>query len=292
MKKLTINSLETFKALRDYIFVSGNEVTVHDNELYNDLSRAAENRELINKLKRENEELKNQFAEKPDFEGDQEQLRKNLEDKDKTISNYQSQVKNFEQKIQKLQDENRQLQQKVKSGSKSSKQMEELKTRIENLTEEKKELSRVNDGLKQEHKQINAKRQEMKNQVAKANAVRDKTREQLDKSLRLSGYTRLLKEALILRSFIDEPFKRQFQLEKEFGDVMSPPSVRRHLYHLTEVGLLIKPFSGQYHLPKDMFSSYDYNRPKEIMKEVVTKIMGADLGFFIQTLFGEPVNDY
>jgi len=292
IKKLFIDDENTIQYLSDIGLITvptDKEIVVHDKKIM-DIVKALETKnKRCQELENTISVLKKQQSTteiKIDYEN--EKLRKELDDKNKCVSEYQNQITNLGKQLVALKDDykkqmelNQSLQDTRKDDTKIENQLKELQDKINNLVIEKKELISVNDGLKQKHDEINKNMDMFKVQVTQANFEKDKIKQDLNKFLKLPGYNQLIKEAILLKSFIDDPVKRQFQFEEEFKDVMSPPSIRRYLYHLTELGLLSKPFHGQYELNVEDFKLYSND---VLMEKIVSKVMNADLQYFINSI--------
>ncbi|MCK5260866.1 MAG: hypothetical protein KAJ44_01655 [Thermoplasmatales archaeon] len=239
MKKLTIDNLETFKPLGDYIFVSGNEVTVHDDKLYNDLSKAVENSKLITSLKEENTQLKEKqtamqivITERDSLK---EQLTTALKDK-KPSSEYQGQLDQYKSEISKL---------KVQ-GDKQLSQIQELTKQIQGLKNDNQVLQKNNQGLKNDKKSLQASNKKLSKSTGEHEDIKDIFN-------RWGTYQSLQKDIAIIKLFMEKPNQeiRQKTIIERFM-YMDKTTVRLHLYKLVRKGILKEPqFKGSYQLNTD-----------------------------------------
>ena len=286
VKKLTFDDADTFRALNRFISYDNGELVIHDSELYKVFCEIPKLTGRINSLEVENQQLKDRQS-KLDFSDVKTTALKNkLADQDKSLTEFKDQITGYDEKIQDLnerikdlQSENKELKQLESENLQNTRKIEELEERISNLKDRKQELKATNGSLKQQYL-------DMKQQFDTAIKERGDMKQQLVNSVHLIGYGRLIKEALILRSFIDTPVRRQFQLENEFKHAMSSFSVRRHVSHLHEIGLLHKPINGTYEITEEYFDKQD------LMMSIIKKIMKADFEFFINTLLEDYERDY
>ena len=94
---------------------------------------------------------------------------------------------------------------------------------------------------------------------------------------KIISYTTLLKEALLLQTFLNEDTKRQIQILHDFPE-LSEETIRNYLDHLCDINLLTRVDDDTYQ------RNFSMEKDDHVLDKILCKIFDCDLQKFRKLL--------
>lgn len=198
-----------------------------------------------------------------------ESLKEKIQDKKQEMENLQNTINQNEDLAKELKIKNKKLkttsvvdQQLIKENQQLRNQLSELEKKNKLIQGNKEELLKQREELKEEFGEKDSEISELKNEnkELKTNFLQNEN---------IKPYTTIVKEALILQTFLHNDTRRELQILHDFPE-LSEENISNYLSHLCDINLLSET-DGTYK------RNFSIEKDEHILNKILCKMFDGDL---------------
>lgn len=206
-----------------------------------------------------------------------ESLEEKILDKKQEKEHLQSKGNHHDEVVNELKVKNKKLKTTSKDNQKLIKENQQLRNHLSELEEKNKLIQENKIELQKQREKLKKKiekKEEMCSQLKKENKELKSNFLQNEK---IKSYTTILKEALLLQTFLNDDTKRQIQILHDFPE-LSEETIRNYLSHLCDINLLTQVDDDTYQ------RNFSMEKDDHVLDKILCKIFDCDLQKFRKLL--------
>jgi chromosome segregation ATPase len=206
-----------------------------------------------------------------------ESLEEKILDKKQEEEHLQSKGNHHDEVVNELKVKNKKLKTTSKDNQKLIKENQQLRNQLSELEEKNKLIQENKIELQKQREKFKKKiekEEEMCSQLKKENKELKSNFLQNEK---IKSYTTILKEALLLQTFLNDDTKRQIQILHDFPE-LSEETIRNYLSHLCDINLLTQVDDDTYQ------RNFSMEKDDHVLDKILCKIFDCDLQKFRKLL--------
>ncbi|MEF8849147.1 MAG: hypothetical protein V5A68_08470 [Candidatus Thermoplasmatota archaeon] len=199
-----------------------------------------------------------------------ESLKQDMLDKKQEMKQSQTKRAHYDEKIDKLKDKNKKLKATSQENERLIKENQQLRNQLSELEEKNKLIQGNKRNLLKQREQFKKKIEKKDNKCSLLKKENKELKTIFLQNEKIKSYTTIIKEALILQSFLNEKTRRPIQILHDFPE-LSEETIRNYLGHLCDINLLTQITDDTYR------RSFSMEKNNHILDKIICKIFDCDL---------------
>ena len=205
-----------------------------------------------------------------------ESLEEKILDKKQEIEHLQSKINSHNDLVNELKIKNKKLKNTSEEEQQLTKENQQLRNQLSELEEKNKLIQGSKRELLEQREKLKKKFEEKDGKISELKNENKELKTKFLQNENIKSYTTIVKEALILQTFLHNDTRQELQILHEFPE-LSEETIRNYLSHLCDINLLLE-VDGTYR------RNFSMEKDDHVLNKILCKMFNSDLQKFKKLL--------